>query len=201
MLFRSKDAVPVSRRNFVELCVRLTLEDEKAFEDLWRRLGISVDWRMTYQTIGRDSQAISQRAFLGNLGRGEAYQSEAPSLWDVTFRTAVAQAELEDRERPGAYHRIGFTAPGGDKVFIETTRPELIPACVALVAHPDDERYQHLFGTTVTTPLYGVEVPVLAHSAAEMDKGAGIAMCCTFGDLTDVAWWRSEEHTSELQSH
>ena len=97
-----KDAVPVSRRNFVELCVRLTLEDEKAFEDLWRRLGISVDWRMTYQTIGRDSQAISQRAFLGNLGRGEAYQSEAPSLWDVTFRTAVAQAELEDRERPGA---------------------------------------------------------------------------------------------------
>ncbi|MBM2807116.1 MAG: valS, partial [Cutibacterium acnes] len=90
----------------------------------------------------------------------------------------------------GAYHRLGFHRPNGEDVFIETTRPELLAACCALIAHPDDERYQHLFGTTVTTPLYGVEVPVLAHSAAEMDKGAGIAMCCTFGDLTDVAWWR-----------
>ncbi|NBX71194.1 MAG: valine--tRNA ligase, partial [Actinobacteria bacterium] len=120
-----KDAIAISRRNFVELCERLTVEDEKVFEELWRRLGISVDWKMTYQTIGARSQAISQRAFLHNLARNEAYQSEAPTLWDVTFRTAVAQAELEDRERPGAYHRVSFHKPDGEKLFIETTRPEL----------------------------------------------------------------------------
>jgi valyl-tRNA synthetase len=185
-----KNQIAISRRNFVELCEQLTIEDEKAFEDLWRRLGISVDWKMTYQTIGSNARAISQRAFLHNLARNEAYQTEAPTLWDVTFRTAVAQAELEDRERPGAYHRIGFTKPDGEALYIETTRPELIPACVALVAHPDDERYQPLFGTTVTSPLFSVEVPVLAHPLADPEKGSGIAMICTFGDTTDVTWWR-----------
>ena len=185
-----KDQIAISRRNFVELCERLTIEDEKVFEELWRRLGISVDWNMTYQTIDANSRAISQRAFLRNLSRNEAYQIEAPTLWDVTFRTAVAQAELEDRERPGAYHRIGFTKPDGVPLFIETTRPELIPACVALVAHPDDERYQPLFGTTVRSPLFDVEVPVLAHTLADPEKGSGIAMICTFGDTTDVTWWR-----------
>ncbi|MFC3687839.1 valine--tRNA ligase [Aquipuribacter hungaricus] len=185
-----RDYLNVSRRNFVELCERLTVEDEKVFESLWRRLGLSVDWSRTYQTIDADAQAASQRAFLRALARGEAYAAEAPTLWDTTFRTAVAQAELEDRERPGAYHRIGFPRPDGEPVVIETTRPELIPACVALVAHPDDERYQPLFGTTVRTPVLDVEVPVLAHPLAEPDKGSGIAMICTFGDTTDVTWWR-----------
>ena len=185
-----KDPVSISRRNFVALCLQLTAEDEKAFEALWRTLGLSVDWAQTYTTIGPVSQRASQRAFLRNLGRGEAYAQEAPTLWDVDFRTAVAQAELEDREMPGAYHRIGFTRPDGEKVYIETTRPELLAACVALVAHPDDERYQSLFGTTVTTPLYGVPVPVHAHELAQPDKGSGIAMICTFGDTTDVIWWR-----------
>ena len=187
-----KNQVPISRRNFVELCERLTVEDEVAFEELWRRMGLSIDWSQTYQTIDANAQRVSQLAFLRNLARGEAYQTEAPTLWDVTFRTAVAQAELEDRERPGAYHRIGFptTADPDTKVFIETTRPELLAACVALVAHPDDERYQPLFGTTVTTPAFGVEVPVVAHHLADPEKGSGIAMICTFGDLTDVTWWR-----------
>ncbi len=187
-----KNQVPISRRNFVELCERLTVEDEVAFEELWRRMGLSIDWSQTYQTIDTNAQRVSQLAFLRNLARGEAYQTEAPTLWDVTFRTAVAQAELEDRERPGAYHRIGFptTADPSTKVFIETTRPELLAACVALVAHPDDERYQPLFGTTVTTPAFGVEVPVVAHHLADPEKGSGIAMICTFGDLTDVTWWR-----------
>lgn len=185
-----KRQVPISRRNFVELCVELTAVDEKTFQDLWRAVGLSVDWNQLYTTISPESQRIAQLAFLRNHARGEAYLSDAPTLWDVTFSTAVAQAELEARDYPGAYHRLGFHRPNGEDVFIETTRPELLAACCALIAHPDDERYQHLFGTTVTTPLYGVEVPVLAHSAAEMDKGAGIAMCCTFGDLTDVAWWR-----------
>jgi len=185
-----KRQVPISRRNFVELCVELTAVDEKTFQDLWRAVGLSVDWNQLYTTISPESQRIAQLAFLRNHARGEAYLSDAPTLWDVTFSTAVAQAELEARDYPGAYHRLGFHRPNGEDVFIETTRPELLAACCALIAHPDDERYQHLFGTTVTTPLYGVEVPVLAHSAAEMDKGAGIAMCCTFGDLTDVQWWR-----------
>ncbi|HEX2076002.1 MAG TPA: valine--tRNA ligase [Geodermatophilus sp.] len=184
-----KEQVPVSRRNFVELCMRLTEEDELAYEQLWRRVGLSVDWSNVYRTISESSRATAQRAFLNNLARGEAYAQEAPTLWDVTFRTAVAQAELEDRERPGAYHRISFHAPHGP-VFIETTRPELLPACVALVAHPDDERYQGLVGQTVRTPVFGVEVPVVAHRLAEPDKGSGIAMICTFGDLNDVTWWR-----------
>jgi valyl-tRNA synthetase len=186
---KAADQVPISRRNFIELCEKLTLEDEKQFEALWRQLGLSIDWAQTYQTISPDAQAVSQKAFLNNLARGEAYQAMAPTLWDVTFRTAVAQAELEDRDQPGAYHRIGFDGPDG-KIFIETTRPELIPACVALVAHPDDERYQPMFGKTVKTPLFGVEVPVLAHHLAQKDKGSGIAMICTFGDVTDVIWWR-----------
>ncbi|HUX68922.1 MAG TPA: valine--tRNA ligase, partial [Cellulomonadaceae bacterium] len=186
---RAADQQPISRKNFVELCERLTAEDEKQFEALWRHLGLSVDWRHHYQTIGRTAQATAQTAFLRNLARDEAYQAEAPGLWDVTFQTAVAQAELEARDYPGHFHKVAFHAPDGP-VFIETTRPELLPACVALIAHPDDARYQHLFGTTVRSPLFDVEVPVLAHPAAEPDKGAGIAMCCTFGDLTDVQWWR-----------
>jgi valyl-tRNA synthetase len=187
----AKSQVPVSRQGFVELCHRLTAEDEKAFEALFRRLGLSVDWSHTYATIDDRSRRVAQRAFLRNLARGEAYATDAPTLWDVDFRTAVAQAELEDRELPGAYHRVGFSRPDGDKVLIETTRPELLPACVALVAHPDDERYQPLFGTTVTTPLFGVEVPVVAHELADPEKGSGIAMICTFGDTTDVTWWRA----------
>ncbi|MGH9237116.1 MAG: valine--tRNA ligase, partial [Vicinamibacterales bacterium] len=190
-----KQPISVSRPNFIELCNRLTVEDEKVFEQLWRYLGLSVDWTRTYATIGRAAQRVSQASFLRLLKRGAAYQLEAPTLWDIDFRTAVAQAELEDREQPGAYHRIRFAIAGnpaeaGLHVEIETTRPELIPACVALVAHPDDERYRPLFGRDVVTPLFGVSVPVKAHPLADPEKGSGIAMICTFGDLTDVTWWR-----------
>jgi valyl-tRNA synthetase len=189
-----KREVPVSRRSFIELCEQLTAIDERAFEELWRRIGLSVDWSLLYTTISADSRRVSQRAFLRNLARGEAYRAEAPTLWDVTFQTAVAQAELEDRDAQGAFHRISFHAGSGpgpaEPVWVETTRPELLPACVALVAHPDDARYQRLFGSTVRTPVFGVPVPVLAHRLAEQDKGSGIAMICTFGDVTDVTWWR-----------
>ena len=186
----SEKQIPISRKNFVELCEKLTLEDEKVFESLFQTLGLSIDWNYTYQTIDKRARTVSQRAFLRNLKRGEAYQAEAPTLWDVTFRTAVAQAELEDRERPGAFHKIGFKKQNGENVYIETTRPELLPSCVALVANPDDDRYKKLFGKTVTTPLFDVEVPVVAHQLADPEKGSGIAMICTFGDLTDVIWWR-----------
>jgi valyl-tRNA synthetase len=186
-----KVPIAISRPNFIELCLKLTAEDEQAFEHLWRYLGLSVDWSMTYVTIGRRAQRVSQVAFLRLLQRGLAYRLEAPTLWDVDFRTAVAQAELEDRETAGAYHKIRFArADGTAAVEIDTTRPELIPACVALVAHPDDPRYQPLFGQDVVTPLFGVRVPVRAHPLAEPEKGTGIAMICTFGDLTDVVWWR-----------
>ena len=186
-----KQPVAVSRPNFVELCVRLTAEDEKVFEHVWRYLGLSVDWSMTYSTIGREAQRVSQRSFLHHLADAAAYQLEAPTLWDIDFRTAVAQAELEDREVAAAYHRLRFEREdGGGFVEIETTRPELLPACVALVAHPDDPRYQPLFGTNVFTPLFGVPVPVRPHPLADPEKGSGIAMICTFGDVTDVIWWR-----------
>jgi valyl-tRNA synthetase len=191
-----KPPLSVSRPNFIELCDRLTKEDELAFEKLWKTLSLSVDWSMTYATIGKRAQRVSQLVFLHHLKKELAYQVEAPTLWDVDFKTAVAQAELEDRDMPAAYHRIKFklagVAQGSGPAFIEidTTRPELIPACVALVAHPDDARYQPLFGQEVETPLFGVRVPVRAHALADPEKGSGIAMICTFGDVTDVTWWR-----------
>jgi valyl-tRNA synthetase len=187
-----KDPVSISRPNFVELCLRLTETDERAFEQLWRGLGLSVDWSMGYTTIGARAQRISQRSFLSLLARGEAYQLEAPTLWDVDFQTAVAQAELEDRERPGAMNRVRFSlADGaGGEALIETTRPELIPACVALLAHPDDARHRALVGEHALTPLFGTRVPVLAHPLVDPEKGTGLVMVCTFGDLTDVVWWR-----------
>jgi valyl-tRNA synthetase len=188
---KNHHAIPISRPNFLELCDELVELDEQVFEDLFKRLGLSVDWNYHYATIDERSRRASQRAFLRNVARGEAYSQEAPTLWDIDFRTAVAQAEMEDRERPGAYHKIPFARTSGDgSIEIDTTRPELLAACVALVAHPDDERYQPHFGTTVRTPLYGVEVPIVAHELAQPDKGTGIAMICTFGDTTDVTWWR-----------
>lgn len=188
---RAADQVPISRRNFIELCEKLTLEDEKQFESLFRQLGLSVDWTQTYRTISDETIRTSQLAFLRNLERGEAYQALAPTLWDIDFRSAIAQAELEDRDQQASYHRIAFhKTDGTGDIHIETTRPELLPACVALVANPDDERYKPYFGQTVRTPLFDVEVPVLAHPLAQQDKGSGIAMICTFGDVTDIIWWR-----------
>jgi valyl-tRNA synthetase len=189
-------AIPVSRPNFVALCHDVIRDDEEVFEQLVRRLGISIDWSLLYTTIGERSQRASQRAFLRNLARGEAYQQDAPTLYDIDERTAVAQAEMEDRDVPGAYHKLAFHRTNGDPdlgdtdLLIDTTRPELLASCVAMVAHPDDPRYQPLFGTTVRTPLFEVEVPILAHHLADPEKGTGVAMICTFGDTTDVTWWR-----------
>ncbi|HZN16508.1 MAG TPA: valine--tRNA ligase [Acidimicrobiales bacterium] len=177
--------VPISRPNFVELCAQLSVELEEEYRQLWTTIGLSVDWSYLYRTINPDVTKVSQTAFLKLLERDEAYRVEAPTLWDVDFKTSLAQADLEDREIAGAYHRIRFS-----DIEIDTTRPELIPACVALVAHPDDARYKPRFGTTVRTPLFGVEVPILGHELADPEKGTGIAMICTFGDTTDVVWWR-----------
>ena len=185
------DLTPVSRRNFAELCRERTGADEQAYAEAWQRLGLSVDWEMSYRTIDERVQAVSQLAFLRNLERGEAYRAEAPALWDVTFGSAVAQAEIEDREVPGTFVRLAFGLPGAaGEATVATTRPELLPACVALVAHPDDPRYAALAGTTAVTPLFGVPVPILTHRLADPGKGTGLVMVCTFGDMTDVIWWR-----------
>ncbi len=184
-----KQQVPISRPNFIELCTQLVEVDEKAFEDLFRHLGLSVDWSLLYETISDKARRISQKAFLRNLADGQAYQQEAPSLWDVTFQTAVAQAELKDVERPSAYHTLRFLRPDGSDLLIDTTRPELVPACVAVVANPSDDRFREMDGQMITTPL-GVQVPLRLHELADPEKGTGIAMICTFGDTTDVTWWR-----------
>jgi valyl-tRNA synthetase len=183
--------VPISRGNFIDLCGQLTVEDEKAFESLFRLLALSVDWTQTYTTIGDAARRASQRAFIRMVERGQAYTAEAPTMWDVDFRSAIAQAEIQDREIDGLYHRIAFDLEDGSgRVEIETSRPELIPACVALVVNPSDERYTHLVGATALTPLFRVPVPIVAHELADPEKGTGAAQICTFGDVTDVIWWR-----------
>jgi valyl-tRNA synthetase len=185
------EPVAISRPNFIELCDRLVAEDEKVFEHLWHTLGLSVDWTQRYATIDTTARRVSQRSLLHLLRAGHVYSTEAPTQWDIDFQTAVSQAEMEDRDVPGAYYRLRFAhldGPGG--VEVDTTRPELLAACVALVAHPDDERYRPMVGTTVRTPLFGVSVPVVVHPLAQPDKGTGVAMVCTFGDTTDVTWWR-----------
>ncbi len=182
---------PISRTNFIDACQKLTAEDEHAFENLWRTLGLSVDWSRSYTTISQRSQLVSQLSFIRLLNTGHLYHAESPTLWDVDFQTAVSQAELEDKEEDGLFYSIAFSlADGSDKLEVQTTRPELLPACVALVANPDDARYRSHFGKSAATPLFGIEVPILAHPLAEIDKGSGLAMVCTFGDMTDVLWWR-----------
>jgi valyl-tRNA synthetase len=185
-----KQPIPVSRPNFMEVCAEVVEMLEEKYFDLWSTMGLSVDWSQSYTTIGPKATRVSQYAFLRLLERELAYRAEGPTLWDVDMKTAVAQAELEDRTIPGAYHRLVFRRADGSPLYIDTTRPELLAACVAVVANPSDERYASIMGTEVTTPLFNVKVPVVAHELADPEKGSGIAMICTFGDTTDVIWWR-----------
>ena len=182
-------AIPVSRPNFIELCEEVVPQFEAEYHELWATVGLSVDWDHTYTSIGPKAARTSQRGFLRLVARDLAYRSESPTLWDIDMRTSVAQAELDDREIAGAYHKLVFSGPDGP-LLIDTTRPELLPACVAVVAHPDDERYRSMFGQPVVTPLFGASVPFVAHPLADPEKGTGVAMICTFGDTTDVTWWR-----------
>src|SRR5690606_18404543 len=179
----------VSRQNFIELCHRVTQEDEKAFMALWRRLGLSVDWSLEYATIGDRARHLAQLSFLDLWEKGHVYSVEAPTMWDVDFHTAVAQADVVDRPTKGAFHEIRCGVQGSDRSFvIATTRPELLPACVGVTAHPDDERYKDLFGKHAITPLFHAPVPIFSSELADPKKGTGILMVCTFGDQTDVHW-------------
>jgi valyl-tRNA synthetase len=183
----------VSRPNFIELCERVTAEDEQAFKALWRRLGLSVDWQEEYATIDARCRHLAQLSFLDLFEKGHVYSVEAPTMWDVDFQTAVAQAEVEDRPLTGAFHVLEFGVEGRDARFrVATTRPELLAACVGVTAHPDDGRYRALFGKRAVTPLFRVPVPIFPSPLADPEKGTGILMVCTFGDATDVGWWREQ---------
>jgi valyl-tRNA synthetase len=183
----------LSRQNFIEHCEKLTAIDEKAFEGLFTRLALSVDWNQTYATIDKKSRKQAQLSFLDLFEKGHAYPKVAPTMWDVDFQTAVAQAEVQDRPKQGHFHHIEFGVEGlSDTFVIATTRPELLPACVGVTAHPSDKRYQHLFGKKAVTPLFRVPVPIFPSELADPEKGSGILMVCTFGDQTDVHWWRTE---------
>ena len=183
----------LQRGAFIDLCVRLTAEDEKAFKALWQRLGLSVDWSQEYSTISEHSRRIAQLSFLDLFQKKHVYTLEAPTMWDVDFKTAVAQAEVEDRPMRGAFHKIRFAVEGGGDFTIATTRPELLPACVGVAAHPDDQRYKPLIGKNAITPLFRAPVPIFASPLVDPAKGTGILMVCTFGDATDVHWWREEK--------
>jgi valyl-tRNA synthetase len=185
----------VSRKNFVELCDEVTKMDEVQFKELFTRLGLSVDWREEYATINRASRRTAQLSFLDLFSKGHLYQSSSPSLWDIDFQTAIAQAEVEDRELDGAFHSIHFGVLDDPNAHftIATTRPELLPACVAVAAHPEDARYQHLFGKKAISPIFMAPIPIFASESVDREKGTGILMICTFGDVMDVEWWRQQK--------
>lgn len=187
----AKQRIEVSRQNFIEACALVTGEDEAAFEELWRRLGLSVEWQQQYATIDERCRHISQLSFLDLVEHGHLYNAESPTMWDVGYQTALAQADLEDRERQGAFHEIRFAVEGGGEIVIATTRPELLPACIAVVAHPSDDRYKPYFGKHAVTPLFEARVPIVSSEHADPEKGSGIMMICTFGDAADVEWWKS----------
>jgi valyl-tRNA synthetase len=190
-LGRQGETLTVSRSNFIELCDAVVAEDERAFREIWERLGLSVDWNETYATIDRRCRYVSQLSFLHLIEKGEAELRHAPTMWDVDYQTAVAQAEMEDRERDGFFHKLRFHVDGGGEFVVATTRPELLPACVAIAAHPDDDRYQHLIGKDAITPLFEARVPIMSDETADPTKGTGILMVCTFGDAADVEKWRA----------
>ena len=183
---------PISRKNFIQTCELQTQEDEKKYEHLWKRLGLSVDWTQMYETINGHSQKISQASFIDLVKKGYVYNKFSPSLWDIGFQTAVAQAEVEDREVDGFFYDIEFNTSDGEKFTISTTRPELLPACIAIVAHPSDQRFKHLFQQDAISPIFNAKVPILPSEHVNPEKGTGIMMVCTFGDIEDVKFWKDQ---------
>jgi len=188
---KNSNPLNICRQNFIELCNVLTQEDEKIYKHLWQRLGLSIDWKEEYSTIDANSRKIAQYSFIDLYNKGHLYMSNAPIMWDVDFQTSIAQAEIEDRMLAGEMFKIlFFTETLNETVEIATTRPELIPACVGVVVNPTDKRYEHLHGQTLITPLFGVKVPIITSELVDVEKGTGIVMICTFGDATDVIWWK-----------
>jgi valyl-tRNA synthetase len=184
----------MAREEFVALCREVIPEYEQQFRDLFTRLALSVDWSREYQTISDESRTVSQMSFLDLYRKGLLERRMEPTLWDPADRTAIAQAEVEEIEREGRLNYIPFQIEGGgEPALIATTRPELIAACGALIIHPEHPRAKELVGKRAITPLYAVPVPIVADDTVDPEKGTGMVMCCTFGDVTDIQWWRAHK--------
>jgi valyl-tRNA synthetase len=180
----------LSRSDFIKLCLEQTNVVEKQFKSLWRHIGLSVDWDACYSTIAATSRKISQESFIRLYQKGYIYRKNEPALYCTTCRTSVAQAELDDKEVPSFFNDLIFKAQDGTELVIGTTRPELLPSCVALFYHPNDKRYQAFKDQTATVPLFNFTVPILADELVDPTKGTGLVMCCTFGDKTDIVWFK-----------
>ncbi|HJD63847.1 MAG TPA: valine--tRNA ligase [Rickettsia endosymbiont of Sericostoma sp.] len=183
-------ATNMAREQFVEICKEVVISEEEKFRSLFNQMALSVDWTLEYQTINPLSQKISQMSFLDLVNKGEVYRNNQPILWDPVDQTALAQADIEDQEKTSMMNDVIFQTSKGERIIIATTRPELLPACVAVFYNPNDDRYKHLQGQFAITPLFDVKVPILADDLVQIDKGTGLVMCCTFGDVTDITWWR-----------
>lgn len=178
------------RSDFIELCLETTDKFIKKFAHLWKRLGFSIEWDRTYSTIDSKSRRISQRSFIQLYNSGKIYRKSAPALFCTECMTSFAQAEIETVDRPSVFHDILFSDEKGNNYTISTTRPELLPACVAVFVHPDDTRNRSLIGKKLKVPLFDHYVKVISDYRVDIDKGTGIVMCCTFGDKTDIDWWQ-----------
>lgn len=194
-----RKAIEMEIPEFIEQCHTLIRQTEARFEALWRRLGLSVDWQYRYSTLSSQAQRTSQWSFIQLYKQGRAYAQLAPMLWCPECRTAIAQAEVEDSTQPTLFSTLAFHLADGSVVPIATTRPELLPACVAIFVHPEDKRFSALLGQTACIDAAGfssqdiIEVPILADDRVDPARGSGAVMCCTFGDSTDVYWWRTHQ--------
>lgn len=190
-------AVQMSREEFRRTCADVVKESEAEFRELFKTLALSVDWRQEYQTVSQSTIKISQMSFLDLVAKGFCERKLAPTFWDVVDQTAIAQAEIEDKEKQGVMYDIAFHTESGEELVIATTRPELLAGCVALMYHPDDGRYSRLSGMDAIVPIFGFSVPIIQDHDVDMEKGTGLVMCCTFGDITDIEWWR--RHNLEIK--
>jgi len=187
---RDIKAHELPRSEFIKICLEETHAVEDQFISLWQRMGLSVNWDYCYSTISDLSRKISQESFIELYKKGFIYRQHEPALYCTACRTSVAQAELDDAMKPSFFNDIVFKDAKGNDLIIGTTRPELLPSCVALLYNPIDERYLHLAGQQATVPLYNNQVPILADERVAIDKGTGLVMCCTFGDKTDIEWYK-----------
>lgn len=195
---RKVRASNMNREEFIAICQDVVESEEEKFRDLFSSIALSVDWNIEYRTISPTSCKISQLSFLDLMHKGQVYRDSQPMLWDPVDQTALAQADIEDHEQTTFMNDVQFTTEGGESIVIATTRPELLPACVSVFYHPDDKRYQKLEGQFAISPLFGVRVPLLADDMVDPEKGTGLVMCCTFGDQTDIIWWRKHNLPTKI---
>lgn len=191
-------AVSMPRSEFIELCKEVVEKSEEEFRHLFKAIALSVDWTQEYRTISDQSKKISQLSFIDLLNKNEAYRKLEPVLWDIADRTALSQADIEDIELESSMNHIEFQTEDGKKFAVATTRPELLPACVAVFYNPKDERYKYLANKTAITPLFGIKVPIIEDETVDIEKGTGIVMCCTFGDTNDVYWWKTHNLDTKI---